>query len=416
MLEQDYQFQEFTCEWLRNPKYSAYRPLFTTQDEWTIVKYVKEVLRPFRYSTMWMSKRQPVTLHYIFRVYNDMFDHMDGIMRSLAKNKTEWKADLFFAMKLVRQKLSNYYAEVTPKTGMLLISTQMLGSVRKLRSFRKRDKQMDINPEDETSYTTQYKDAFLMYVENGYRAKHRCAPVNNPENVPSSNLVPPAMTSRSGQSSFDLYDSSSNDEAYLMHNTAAETSPGRSDCAARLLPTARLHLKSPLVAPKNQGQINPNLNEYHTNPIQISSTLWLPERTDWWCQHNGTHSKYAVLSNAARNILCIIPHGVGVESNFCLGQDVIGWRQSKTTGETFRENGIVRQFAPANNGIKVGNGPALNTTNTEYDLEMKKEVEEWTLPRMAKVHDILEMGQGSQNLSATQKESRAQNTQTTAIG
>jgi hypothetical protein len=35
---------------------------------------------------------------------------------------------------------------------------------------------------------------------------------------------------------------------------------------------------------------------------------------------------------------------------------------------------------------------------------------------MAKVHDFLEMWQGSQNLHATQKESRAQNKQMTAVG
>jgi len=35
---------------------------------------------------------------------------------------------------------------------------------------------------------------------------------------------------------------------------------------------------------------------------------------------------------------------------------------------------------------------------------------------MAKVHDILQIWQGSQNLRATQKESRAQNKQMTAVG
>jgi hypothetical protein len=38
------------------------------------------------------------------------------------------------------------------------------------------------------------------------------------------------------------------------------------------------------------------------------------------------------------------------------------------------------------------------------------------LHRMAKVHDFLEMRQGSQNLRATQKESRAQHKQMTAVG
>jgi hypothetical protein len=29
-----------------------------------------------------------------------MIDHMDGVMRALAKKKTQWKEDLFFAVKL----------------------------------------------------------------------------------------------------------------------------------------------------------------------------------------------------------------------------------------------------------------------------------------------------------------------------
>jgi hypothetical protein len=55
LLERFYRLLEFTCEWLQNPKYSEYRPLFTTQDEWMIVVYVMEVLRPFRDWTLWMS-------------------------------------------------------------------------------------------------------------------------------------------------------------------------------------------------------------------------------------------------------------------------------------------------------------------------------------------------------------------------
>jgi len=80
-----------------------------------------------------------------------MFDHMVGVMRALAKEKTQWKEDLFFAVKLTRQKVSKYYSEVTATTGMLLISAHILDPFRKLWSFTKWDKGMDINPEDETS-------------------------------------------------------------------------------------------------------------------------------------------------------------------------------------------------------------------------------------------------------------------------
>jgi len=150
--------------------------------------------------------------------------------------------------------------------------------------------------------------------------------------------------------------------------------------------------------------------------MEISSTFWIPDIPDWWRQQEETHSKYADLSNVARDIFSIIPHGVGVEASFSLGRDVIGWRQSKTTDETLCEKVIVRQFARANNGILAGTDPELDTTNTGKDSEMKQEAEERKLHRMAKVHDFLEMWQGSQNLRATQKESRAQNKQMTAIG
>jgi len=79
-----------------------------------------------------MSKLHTVTLHHVITVYNDMFDHMDGVMRALAKETTPWKEDLFFAVKFARQKLSKYYAEVTPTTSMLPISAHILDPFWKL--------------------------------------------------------------------------------------------------------------------------------------------------------------------------------------------------------------------------------------------------------------------------------------------
>jgi hypothetical protein len=232
-------------------------------------------------------------------------------------------------------------------------------------------------------------------------------PVNKHETVLTSNLVPSATASGFYQSSFDRYDLSSDDEEYLTPNNVAGTTPGRSDRAARLLTAARLYLNSPPKAPKNWGQMNPNLNDYHSDPMEISRTFWIPDITDWGRQQEEKHSKYADLSDVAHDIFSIIPHGVGVEARFSLGRDVIGWTQSKTTGVILRKKVIVRQFARANNGILAGTDPELDTMNTENDSEMNKEAEERKLHRMAKVHDCLEMWQGRQNLCATQKESRA---------
>jgi len=63
----------------------------------------------------------------------------------------------------------------------------------------------------------------------------------------------------------------------------------------------------------------------------------------------------------------------------------------------------------------AGTDPEMDTLNTENNLEMKIKVQKRKLHTIAKVHDFLEMWQGSQNLHATQKEPRAQNMQMTAM-
>jgi len=220
-----------------------------------------------------------------------MFDHMDGVMQALAVMKAPWKEELFFAVKLAWQKLSNYYNEVTPTTGMLLISAHILDPFRTVQLIGKWDKRTDINTEDKTFYTTQYQEALLKYVENKYCVKHRRVPVDKHESLPSSILISSTTAAGSCQSSFDPYDLSSNDEECLLPNNVAETTPGRSNRAACLLTAARLFLNSLPEAPKNCGQTNPNLNDFHSDPMQISGTFWLPDITDLWCQQEETHSK-----------------------------------------------------------------------------------------------------------------------------
>jgi hypothetical protein len=56
LVERVYRLREFTHGLLMNPLSSKYWSLFTTQNEWTTVKYVMEVFKPYQYWTLWMSK------------------------------------------------------------------------------------------------------------------------------------------------------------------------------------------------------------------------------------------------------------------------------------------------------------------------------------------------------------------------
>jgi len=219
--------------------------------------------------------------------------------------------------------------------------------------------------------------------------------VVEPKKFLPGSIFPSAKASAFGQSFFDPYDLSSDHKNYLTPRCVAETTPGRSDSALCLLNAAMLYLNSPPEAPENWGHNNLNLNDCHSDPTEISSTFGLPDITDWWRQQEETHSKYADLSNLALGIYSIIPPDVEVEASFALGQDAIGWRESKFTGETLHEKVIVRQSVQANRGILAGDCSALDNTETENDFELKIDVEESQLHRMAKVHDFWRCGRAA---------------------
>jgi hypothetical protein len=103
---------------------------------------------------------------------------------------------------------------------------------------------MDITPEEETSYTTQYQEVLQKNVESEYCAKHRYLPITKPKSILCDNLFSSTMASRSGQSSYDPYDLSSDNEEYLMPNHVAATTPRQSDHAARQLTPTRILLIS----------------------------------------------------------------------------------------------------------------------------------------------------------------------------
>ena len=129
----------------------------------------------------------------------------------------------------------------------------------------------------------------MKYVENEYCAKHRRLSVTKHEKVQSNDFIHSAIPSQSGQSSLEQYDLSIGDEEYVTPKDLAEMTPGRSDHAARSLAAARLNTNSPPESSKNWGQVNPNLDDYHSDPMEISSIFWIPDIVEWWQQQEGTH-------------------------------------------------------------------------------------------------------------------------------
>jgi len=96
------------------------------------------------------------------------------------------------------QKLSKSYAKVTATTRMFLICAHILDPFKNLWSFRMWEKGMDINPEDETSCTMQYKEVFPKYVGNKHYANLQWMSIIEPEEIAGSNILPCAKAAGFG--------------------------------------------------------------------------------------------------------------------------------------------------------------------------------------------------------------------------
>jgi hypothetical protein len=115
-------------------------------------------------------------------------------------------------------------------------------------------------------------------------------PVNKLETVASGNLIPSSTASWAWQSSFDPCHLSNDEEEYIILNVP-EPTPQTSGGAAWVLTVGRLYLNSLHNTTPNWKQNNSNLNYYHSDPMEIRSTFWIPDIMDWRRTWADTHSQ-----------------------------------------------------------------------------------------------------------------------------
>jgi hypothetical protein len=93
--------------------------------------------------------------------------------------------------------------------------------------------------------------------------------VIQPKHDLHSHFLPPAMASGVGPWCCNVNDLSTDDDEYITPGWVASMSPGHNDHAARLLNARRLYLNSLPELRKNWEQLNPDVNNYHSDRMEI---------------------------------------------------------------------------------------------------------------------------------------------------
>lgn len=94
--------------------------------EWRQVDYLLCITEPFFDYTTQLSKTRDVTAHYVFKIYNRLFDHLERSMNQLRRKRVPWKKQMLDALEAGRSKLDEYYSQTDNIRGHIYaISTSL---------------------------------------------------------------------------------------------------------------------------------------------------------------------------------------------------------------------------------------------------------------------------------------------------
>jgi hypothetical protein len=309
MLSRALRLRAYSVQWLADrPEYAMLR---TSKCEWRVIEYIIHVTQPFHYWTLWMSMRHNVTIHRVIRIYNQLFDHLDGCVQKLTNKRSEWKKDV--------------------KSGLIYILAHCLDPTQKFKVF----KIWDMDENYATHYEQDYKKAVLDYFKKNYAPSPSPSPAT-PENT---TIQPTQRHRKERRAAFDSDESSDEDKLSEFDRKPGQTytlSPYQQAIiyAERYIndgPIKRSSLHEPC------DYIGENeLKAGYTNKVNFFS-FW---RTEMNAQRPGS----APFLRMVRDVYSVIPHGVGVEGSFSLGRQALSWRQHRMKASTLSKFIVVRQW------------------------------------------------------------------------
>jgi ribosomal protein S15P/S13E len=110
------------------------------QEEWRQIEYLLLITKPFFDYTTILSKTNDVTVHSIFSIYNELFNHIDASEKQLKRKAVPWKKQMLRALQAARKKLAKYYkATDTGAHGDIYAIATILSPSKKLQYFTNKD-------------------------------------------------------------------------------------------------------------------------------------------------------------------------------------------------------------------------------------------------------------------------------------
>lgn len=150
--------EKFINPFLHN-HYLSYLEL--SEREWTQIKYLIDLTKPFCHATKVVSSTKRTTINRVLPIYNKLLEHLERARRKLAHKKVNWKTKLADGISESWQKLSKYYSATDSVEGHIYGHAILLDPAKKKSYWNTADWS------DETEYPKKYwqslRDIYDLY-------------------------------------------------------------------------------------------------------------------------------------------------------------------------------------------------------------------------------------------------------------
>ncbi|EAU32787.1 predicted protein [Aspergillus terreus NIH2624] len=133
-----------------------------TPVEWKQLEYLLELLYPFYIFTSCLSENTGPTVHRVYDIYNDLFDHLDLAINRLRNKRASWKQQILEGLEEAHKKLRKYYRRTYQAEGYIYAIATILDPTSKLEKF-KTATWLDDDTDWYQKYRTVFEKVFHFY-------------------------------------------------------------------------------------------------------------------------------------------------------------------------------------------------------------------------------------------------------------
>jgi len=103
--------------------------------EWKQIEYLIQITYAYCQFCDAISKSKGITIHNVFAIYDQLFNHLEDTIMKLWCKHTSWKLSMLFALEAAKRKLSDYYSKTYHKHSDIYSSAAILSPEFKLAIF-----------------------------------------------------------------------------------------------------------------------------------------------------------------------------------------------------------------------------------------------------------------------------------------